>query len=253
MNPEIVTILDEDPDLSRTITEPRLGAARRECRASVLDVPIGAWDAQGALAPARGGYGLLVLDGVLARRAGRRRRHGVELLGPGDLLRIEDAAVDAATLPFAVTWRVVEAARLAVLDTGFVRRAAPYPEIGVRLMARATGRARNVLVHLAVAQHARIDARLWLALWHLADRYGRVTPEGVLLPLRLTHELLADLIAAQRPSVTLSLQQLERQGRLTRRDGSIVLLGDPPADSAGPSSGSAAAADASSSEPTQTA
>lgn len=235
VNPDIVTILDEDPDLSRTITEPRLSAARRECRATVIDVPIGSWDAQSALAPTRGGYGLLVLDGVLARRAGRRRRHGVELLGPGDLLRTEDAAADGATLPFAVTWRVVEGARLGVLDTGFVRRAAPYPEIGVRLMARATGRARNALVHLAIAQHARIDARLWLALWHLADRFGRVTPDGVLLPLRLTHELLADLIAAQRPSVTLSLQQLERQGRLTRRDGSIVLLGEPPADAPNPS------------------
>lgn len=242
VNPEIATILDEDPDLSRTITEPRLGAARRECRAEIVEVPVGSWDAASALAPVRGGYGLLVLDGVLARRAGRRRRHGVELIGPGDLIRTEDAAADGATLPFAVTWRVVEGARLAVLDTGFVRRSAPYPEIGVRLMARATGRARNILVHLAIAQHARIDARLWLALWHLADRFGRVTPDGVLLPLRLTHELLADLIAAQRPSVTLSLQQLERQGRLTRRDGSIVLLGDPPGD--GPMTATMAASEA---------
>lgn len=239
MNQEIVTILDEDPDLARTLTEPRLSSARRECRASVVDVPVGSWDAHGALGPVRGGYGLLMLDGVLARRAGRRRRHGVELLGPGDIVPADDGAADGATLPFDVTWRVVESARMAVLDTGFVRRAALYPEIGVRLIGRATGRARNGLVHLAIAQHARIDARLWLALWHLADRFGRVTPDGVLLPLRLTHELLADLIAAQRPSVTLSLQQLERQGRLSRRDGSILLIGDPPADAAAPAVGMA--------------
>jgi predicted PurR-regulated permease PerM len=62
----------------------------------------------------------------------------------------------------------------------------------------------------------------------MADRWGRVTPHGVSLSLRLTHELLADLIAVQRPSVTLSLQQLERQGRIARDSGKILLLGQPP-------------------------
>ena len=86
---------------------------------------------------------------------------------------------------------------------------------------------------MAIAHHARVDKRLELLLWHLADRWGRVTPNGVALPLRLTHELLADLVAAQRPSVTLSLQHLERDGRLARRDGVMYLLGDPPGDARG--------------------
>jgi CRP-like cAMP-binding protein len=227
---EIANVLDEDPDLGRMLAEPRLSAARRDCRAPLFELPAGAWDAEAALSSTQRGYGLLVLDGVLARRVGRTRRHGVELLGPGDVLRPEDAEAANATLSFPVAWRAVEPARLAILDTGFVRRSAPYPEVGARLVGRATARARGVLVHLAIAQHARIDTRLWLALWHLADRFGRVTPDGVLLPLRLTHELLADLIAAQRPSVTLSLQQLEQQGRLERSSGSILLLGEPPAD-----------------------
>jgi hypothetical protein len=69
---------------------------------------------------------------------------------------------------------------------------------------------------MAIAHHPAVDERLLLLLWHMADRWGRVTPHGVSLSLRLTHELLADLIAVQRPSVTLSLQQLERQGRISR-------------------------------------
>jgi CRP-like cAMP-binding protein len=36
---------------------------------------------------ARGGYGLLVLEGLLLRRVGIEGRYGAELLGPGDLLR----------------------------------------------------------------------------------------------------------------------------------------------------------------------
>ena len=81
---------------------------------------------------------------------------------------------------------------------------------------------------MAIAHHPRVDARLLHLLWQLADRWGRVTPQGVSIPLRLTHELLADLVAAQRPSVTLSLQQLERQGEITREGGRLMLIGDPP-------------------------
>ncbi len=50
-----------------------------------------------------------------------------------------------------------------------------------------------------------------MLLWHLADRWGRVRSEGVVLPLRLTHSVLADLVAARRPTVTTSLSELARQ------------------------------------------
>ncbi len=51
-----------------------------------------------------------------------------------------------------------------------------------------------------------------LLLWHLADRSGRVTPDGIHLPLRLSHDLLSDLVASRRPSVTTGLARLKREG-----------------------------------------
>jgi hypothetical protein len=49
------------------------------------------------------------------------------------------------------------------------------------------------------------------------------------VPVHLTHQLLAGLISAQRPTVTSALAALSEQGRLTRRDdGLIVLHGEPP-------------------------
>ncbi|MEA2307509.1 MAG: family transcriptional regulator, cyclic receptor protein [Solirubrobacteraceae bacterium] len=228
---EIVPVLQEDPDLGRGLEGPRLAAARRDCRAEVIAVRAGAWDAAAHADGIEHGFGLLLLDGVVVRRVGRQRRHGAELLGPGDLIRpTPTEGGDSLNTPFTTTWRVMEPLRAAVLDHGFVQRAAPYPELAACLTARAVARARHVLVHMAIAHHARVDKRLELLLWHLADRWGRVTPHGVALPLRLTHELLADLVAAQRPSVTLSLQHLERDGRLARRDGVMYLLGDPPGD-----------------------
>lgn len=228
VTPDIVAVLDEDPDLAADLEGARLASATRELRAAAFNVPGGRWDPDGHAASLRGGIGLLVIDGVLARRVGTQRRSGAELLGPGDILRPVTGEGSGAESIFQTSWRVIEPLHVAVLDQRFLMRLAPYPEIAGELIGRATDRARHVLVHMAIAHHPRVDARLLHLLWQLADRWGRVTPHGVSLPLRLTHELLADLVAAQRPSVTLSLQQLERQNEITREGGRLLLIGEPP-------------------------
>ncbi len=229
MTPEIVSVLEEDPDLAMDLGGPRLATATRDLRAAAFHVPGGRWEPDVHAEGLRGGIGLLIIDGVLARRVGTQRRSGAELLGPGDLLRptAGDAGPGSDSI-FRTSWRVIEPLHLGVLDQRFLMRLAPYPEIAGQLIGRATERARHVLVHMAIAHHPRVDARLLHLLWQLADRWGRVTPLGVAVPLRLTHELLADLVAAQRPSVTLSLQQLERQGHITRENGRLLLIGEPP-------------------------
>ncbi len=228
MTLEIVAVLEEDPDLAVGLDGPRLAAAQRELRAAAVDIPTGRWDPAPQVRAARDGFGLLLLDGAVARRLGTRRRSGAELIGIGDILRPWQGDAGDSSMPFEISWRVIEPVRLALLDSRFLMRVAPYPEIAAALVGRAVGRARNVLTHMAIAHHPRVDERLLLLLWHMADRWGRVTPHGVSLSLRLTHELLADLIAVQRPSVTLSLQQLERQGRISREGGKILLIGNPP-------------------------
>jgi CRP-like cAMP-binding protein len=52
----------------------------------------------------------------------------------------------------------------------------------------------------------------------------------VLLPLPLSHQRLADLVGAHRPSVTKALGELADKGAISRRDdGDWVLHGSPPA------------------------
>lgn len=76
---------------------------------------------------------------------------------------------------------------------------------------------------------SRVDDRLVLTLWHLAERWGRVGPEGIAVPLPLSHQRLADLVGAHRPSVTKAMGELARAGTLSRReDGVWVLHGAPP-------------------------
>jgi CRP-like cAMP-binding protein len=59
---------------------------------------------------------------------------------------------------------------------------------------------------------------------------GRVRSDGTVLRLRLTHTVLADLVAPRRPTVTTALSELARQG-LVRTDGETwILPGEAPSD-----------------------
>ncbi|MBS1678392.1 MAG: Crp/Fnr family transcriptional regulator [Actinobacteria bacterium] len=189
----------------------------------------GDWDpAEAYREPA--GFGLLVLSGFLVRRVGRAGRFGAELLGPGDLLRPWQTVGPFATRPFEPVWSVVVPVELALLDFAFVSRAAPFPAVSLQLVDRAVLRSRHLAVALAIVQQPRVDQRLHWLFWHLADRWGRATPEGVRVDLPLTHALLGELVAARRPSVTTALSDLAAAGKVERDGGSWLLRGDPPAD-----------------------
>jgi CRP/FNR family transcriptional regulator, cyclic AMP receptor protein len=226
---ETVSVLERDPELAEVVPRPQLAEAAAASRARVLRVERGDWDARRDAAVARGGHGLLVLHGMLLRRVGLTSHIGAELLGPGDLLRPAEHDGDLATLPFAAAWRALEVVRLAVLDRDWSVRMAPHIDVGAALTGRAMLRARRLANTLVIASLPRLDERLRLLLWELADRYGRVRPDGVYLRLPLTHDAFAELAAARRPSVSTAFSRLDRSGRLARFDGAWVLHGEPPA------------------------
>src|SRR5262249_10911978 len=103
-----------------------------------------------------------------------------------------------------------------------------YPELAAKLFDRAVRRSRRLVVNMAIIHQARVDERLHLLFWHFAGRWGRVRSDGVLLPLRLTHSVLADLVAARRPTVTTALSDLPRRGVVENRVDGWLLLGEPP-------------------------
>ena len=97
-------------------------------------------------------------------------------------------------------------------------------------MRRSLPAAGRIVNAIPVAHHNRVEDRLLLTLWHLAERWGKVMPQGILLPLPLSHQRLAKIVGAHRPSVTTALGALV-QGRASisrRDDGDWVLHGDPP-------------------------
>ena len=224
-----ISIVDADPDLADLLEESQLERARHEARARVLALSSGPWDAGASIEPERHHRGFLVIDGLITRAVEVLGRQCVELLGHGDVMRPWHWDDEGSHVHAEIGWTVLEPTRLAVLDQQLVTLIAPWPQLGVELFNRGTRRAHALAVSLAIAHHPRVDDRLMLTLWHLAERWGRVSQEGVVVPLPLPHQRLADLVGAHRPSVTTALGELARAGLVSRREsGDWVLHGRPP-------------------------
>ena len=108
------------------------------------------------------------------------------------------------------------------------QRLARYPELIGGLVGRTLERSRNLAVNMAIVHQPRVDVRLHMLFWQLADRWGRVRSDGISVPLHLTHTVLAELVAARRPTVTSALSELADQGLLRAVDGAWLLSGEPP-------------------------
>ena len=212
-----VRLIDEDPELFESLTATaRRDAAPRALAPALLLRP-GAWDGRvpGDADPSHH-LGLLVLDGLMIRNVRIGRQPRSELVGPGDLARPWEHQGDTASMPFAADWRVLESARLAVLDARFLATVCRWPLVVSAIFGRAIRRSHDLALQMAISDVRHINDRLLLLFWHLADRWGRVSRDGVAIPLRLTHEVIAQLVGAQRPTVSTALQALAREGLLTR-------------------------------------
>jgi CRP/FNR family transcriptional regulator, cyclic AMP receptor protein len=201
--------------------------ATEECIAATAWIPAGTWSGP-QTDIMRGGIGLLVLHGLLIRHLRVGGRFSSELLGEGDLLRPWQGEGARQTLPHKSDWRVLEPTRVAVLDGGAARRFARYPELTGQLVARAVERSRTLATNMAIVQQSRAHIRVHLMLWNLADRWGYLSPEGTILPLRLTHDVLADLVAARRPTVSSALSHLASSGLVRPAGKGWLLMGEPP-------------------------
>jgi CRP/FNR family cyclic AMP-dependent transcriptional regulator len=225
---DAVAVLSVDRELAERLDGARRARAESLSMARLLRRPAGSWDAKEDSRHGRDGLGLLVVDGTLVRRVGMGGRYGAELLSAGDLLQPAEHDGEAASLPFEATWRVLEPLQLAVLDLRWMARMSPFPEVFAELTRRVMVRSRRVASLQAIAQHHRLEDRLRLLFWELADRYGRVGTEGVRLDLRLTHDLIAHLAGAHRPSVSTALSRLEKSGYVRREGRAWLLIGAPP-------------------------
>lgn len=215
MNLPRVPILELDPDLAEAVGEADRALATRYATVPLLTVPAGDWEPGTALAEP-GTLAVLVIDGLLTRSLAIGPRVTAELLGEGDVLQPWADAAPADAVGAEHAWTVLEPMRVAILDARFGQVAGRWPALVEVLLGRAIRRSRALAFQLSLTQVKRVEERLVLLLWFLSERWGKVSPDGVLIPLRLTHETLALLAGARRPTVTTALGELSRSGRVSR-------------------------------------
>lgn len=217
-------LLDLDADLADELDRESRRLARAAATALTFEVDPGPLALAPWLEKVGDGPGLLLIDGVLALNARVGDRVASELLGSGDLMQPLWGGVERL-LSADVDWRALLPMHIAVLDGAFIKRVRFWPQIGIALLRRTGRRVINLDLQRAIAAQPRLEIRLALLLWHLAGRWGKVEPGGVRLPLPLTHQLLGQLIGAERPSVSHALARLAAAGIVTGHGDEWHLLG----------------------------
>ena len=219
-------LLDADDELAEQFDLRTRLAVRQGTTVRVFEAPAGECDLSSILDAVAGGFGLLLLDGLIAHETRVGERTTAELLGSGDLVQPMVDRSDAMIDRFD-SWRVLWPTRFGLLDAEFVERVRPWPQIAHALLRRNARRLADIDTIRAISCHPRLEVRLDLLFWHLAARWGRVEPSGIRLTLPLTHRLLGQLVAAERPSISHALGRLSTAGLIGGQAGDWHLVGSP--------------------------
>ena len=193
------------------------------CSGELVRVPGGAWQPAEWEGDREGVFGFVIVRGLLCREVALRDCYMFELLGPGDVVQLP-LPTEGPRLGGPVRLSAATAVLLVTLGESFARAAARWPVLLAEVLRRVESQRESLAMQGLIAHLPRSEHRVLLALRHLANRWGRVTPEGTLVPLALTHDLLGQLSAARRSTATLAVRALEAEGCLRRLDDGAWLL-----------------------------
>lgn len=138
------------------------------------------------------------------------RQLTVSLLGPGNVFGELEGLSTGTRHSFAEAVTDVLVCVLREADLDRLMRA--YPEVAVRMVRVLSSRLRELEDLLERLALSTVRTRLLHLLVKLAESFG--VPEGryVRLDIGLTHQDLADMVGSSRETVTLTLQELARNG-----------------------------------------
>jgi len=176
------------------------------------------------LALGRSSFGALVVSGIVTRDVTVGERTSRRLLGPGDFVREEPTQEGSVPVAHAIT--AVTPTRLAVMDDHLLVAVRRWPRLLTGLVEHLSRQTDNAVLQMTIAQQRKVEDRVRLLLAMIADRWGQAVPEGTKIDLRLTHTAIAQLVGARRPTVSMALGALVREGELIRDVDSRWVLTD---------------------------
>lgn len=182
--------------------------------AHVAQLPPGPVDLQRLVEDPSGWVGLLVVNGLVLVQVAAGRAPIGWLVGADDLVRPWE--MTEVSLLTAASWQALSPLRVALLDADFARRVAGLVSFADALTAKAVQTSHWLFAKSLVTGTSVIEERLLLLFALLGERWGKATAAGVLVAMPLTHQVLAALVGARRPSVSTALRGLSAAGLLRR-------------------------------------
>ncbi len=172
-------------------------------------------------AEAQGLLGAVVIDGLLIGEMWLAGHAAAQIYGPGEVLRLDHEAHGSLATEHTLHTPVLTS--LALLDHRFLAAMRRWPRLAADFFTQAMRQVDRAREHQVISQLTRVEDRLLALFWDLANRWGRVGVDGVSIALPLTHETIGRMVGARRPTVTLGLRALARQGLLRREDRAWLL------------------------------
>jgi CRP/FNR family cyclic AMP-dependent transcriptional regulator len=223
-----IRLLEHLPDLAADLENGQAASAYRALTIPAIELgpgccATGDWE---TIPPVTGHpFGMLVVEGLLAREVRLGDRTSTNLYGPGDIL---DLRTDqGSSLAAGARLMCPEVAVIALLDDRVLIAMREWPRMIARLFAVAMRQLERADINAAIGRLERVEDRLLGFFWLLADRWGRRGPDGIVIEQPLTHEAIGQLIGARRPTVSLGLRALSERHTLHRHaDGTWLLAPD---------------------------
>ena len=199
-------------------------AAAVSLRASMDSVKI----AKGSILFKEGDEGehlYVIIDGKLklGTSSGDGRENLLSILGPGEMFG-ELSLFDPGPRTSTAT-AVTDAKLLSLSHEKVIPWLRENPEVSLQLLTRLSQRLRRTNEAVGDLVFSDVPGRVAKALIDLGDRFGKTTPEGLLVNHDLTQEELAQLVGASRETVNKALADFAGRGWL-RLDGRSVLIAD---------------------------
>lgn len=219
-----VRLLVVDPELGAELDEEQLEQARQQIvlpSVELIPGPLTIEELRGVEGLRGDVHGFLVLGGSLTINLVMSERRCARLIGPHELVLLDGLETDS--IPVSWDWSVLDPARLVLFDDRLMLIARHWPVLMSAILKRAAQQTRQAFLQQAVSQLPRVEERLLALFWSIADRQGTVRADGIWVELSVTHETLAHMVGAQRPTVSLGLTRLSDSGLLRSQSGGWLI------------------------------
>ena len=161
----------------------------------------------------------------LCRISARGKSITLAILEPGEIFGEMEALTDSPRTTVAESLDPIEPVLVCeILHDDFERYLCLFPEIAVRVLKLAGAREKQLESRIEDLAFRSVPARLANLFLDLSKKYGKSSSAGLRISLRLTHQNLADLVGANRETVTTVIGEFVKAGMITQKSGYISIL-----------------------------